>query len=118
MTHYQILSIPKGLVWHKIIVIGGWAIHNGPDHHIVIEKLDRALAGKEPVIEKTGWSDLSELELIHRAQSLSQFRKYKLGYNCEDFIEELLGNAPKSAQRNVWIAAFGFVAIIAIAARA
>lgn len=118
MSHYQIFSTPKGLVQHKILVIGGvWAIHNSPEMDIVIEPLHTVLAGKKHVIEGSGWSEYSEDTFFQRAGALSTKRRYQLGYNCEDFIEELLGKLPRSPQRNLWIALIGLFFVTAVAAR-
>jgi len=117
-AYYQIYSIPKGFVQHKVLALDGlWAIHNSPDNNIVIEPLERAICGKRAIIECSGWSRHSADFLILRARELAAKREYGVFYTCEDFIEDVLGNAPKSPQRDFWIAGIICVGIFAIAAR-
>lgn len=118
MIQLHIYAVPKGGFHHKILAIGGgWATHNCPERNIVVEFLHDALAGKEYVLERSIWSALPAEVLINRALELSQKRRYSLAYNCEDYIEELLGNDPRSVQRNACIALLGMGAVLMIASR-
>ncbi|MEO1243964.1 MAG: hypothetical protein AAFX54_18800 [Pseudomonadota bacterium] len=117
-AYCQIYSVLKGVVKHKILVLNGvWAVHMDPVRNIVIEPLADAICGKQADIEHGAWSNYSVDELLFRAHELRAKRQYSLAYNCEDFIEELLGNAPRSPQRNIWIAAILCGAVFAIAAK-
>ena len=119
LSHFEIYSVAKGLAQHKVFALNGaQGIHMDPDRSVVIEPLEQSLYGKQFDLERSGWTQFSANELLCRASELKAKRRYSLlSYNCEDFIEELLGNEPKSPQRNFWIAAIVCAGIIAVAAR-
>lgn len=117
MVEYRIYAVPKGGFQHKILAIDGWAVHLTPDRGVVIEPLSNALCGKRFVIERKGWSTMPTEMLLYRAYEFSRTRRYSLHYNCEDFIEEVLGNPPKSAQRDIWVVVALAGTAVALASR-
>ena len=117
--NYRIIAVEKSGVWHKILDLGnGFGIHNTPDKGIVIEPIADITNGRKYWVCERVASHFSDSQLIQRAQFLAANRKYRAtSYNCEDFIEELIGNAPKSKQRNAWIFACSMLVLAFAAAR-
>lgn len=103
----------KGVVRHAFIALpSGIVLHNTPRHHIKLTTVNGAATGRNITwTQKTGQA-MSDIELVSRAKYLASHRSYSAwGYNCEHFVEELLGNKVRSAQRTKWLA-FGGAAVL------
>jgi len=118
MYHYEVLYVSKlPLISHEVLVLpSGRATHNHPDKQVIVESVDEAIGSRRIVGRKIVNSHLNESQIIARARTLASSRRYNIGYNCEDYIAELLGKPPTSKQRNFWFA-FGLIGLGLMAAR-
>lgn len=97
MYEYEVLYVSKlPFIKHEILIFpSGIATHNHPHSHVTVESVNQAVGDRKIVSRKFIQSRLSEGEIITRAHALARVRKYRVNYNCEDYVAELLGRDPK-----------------------
>ena len=100
MYRYEIIYVYKSpFVKHKMLrVNSSTVVHNYPIKGIQIEHINSAKGGRDVFHSSYFHSELSPEQLIQKARLMSKNRKYWLKYNCEHFLNELLGKPIESPQ--------------------
>lgn len=100
MYRYEIIYVYKSpFVKHKMLRVNfNTVVHNYPMKGIQIDHLNSAKSGRDVFHDSYCHSELSPEQLIQKARLMSKNRKYWLKYNCEHFLNELLGKPIESPQ--------------------